>query len=106
MFDVKRITVSSKVMAEEREVIINIFCENGEWISSLYTCVEKYAKKCKKQGWKQISETRHKDGTFVSATFTASAKAISIRNAKPTKRVLSEEHKNKLLAARKKQINN
>lgn len=47
-------TVSSKVTAEEREVTINISCENGEWVANLYTCIEKYANKCKKQGWKQV----------------------------------------------------
>ena len=64
-------TVTSKVTAEEREVTINISCENGEWVANLYTCIEKYANKCKKQGWKQIDETRHTDGTFIGATFIA-----------------------------------
>lgn len=50
----KTYTVTSKVTAEEREVTINISCENGEWVANLYTCIEKYANKCKKQGWKQI----------------------------------------------------
>lgn len=98
----KTYTVTSKVTAEEREVTINISCENGEWVANLYTCIEKYANKCKKQGWKQIDETRHTDSTFIGATFIAPAKAISIRNAHPTKRVISEEHKQKLLAARNK----
>lgn len=40
-------TVTSKVTAEEREVTINISCENGEWVANLYTCIEKYANKCK-----------------------------------------------------------
>ena len=43
-------------------------------------------------GWTQISETRHTDGSWVAAEFTAPAKALSFRN--PTvKRVMSEEQR-------------
>lgn len=92
--EIKRYTATSKVTAEEREVVINLYPnENGEWTAFLYTCVEKYANRCKKQGWTQISETRHTDGCFVSAEFTAPAKAVSIRNANPLKREISEEQR-------------
>lgn len=85
---------NSRVTAEEREVTINLYPnENGEWTAFLYTCVEKYANRCKKQGWTQISETRHTDGYFVGAEFTAPAKAISIRNANPPKREMTEEQR-------------
>jgi len=92
--EIKRHTATSKVTAEEREVVINLYPdENGEWTAYLYTCVEKYANRCKKKGWTQISETRHSDGTFVGAEFTAPAKAVSIRNATPAKREISEEQR-------------
>lgn len=87
-------TTNSRVTAEEREVTINLYPnENGEWTAFLYTCVEKYANRCKKQGWTQISETRHTNGYFISAEFTAPAKAISIRNANPPKREMTEEQR-------------
>lgn len=87
-------TTKSRVTAEEREVTINIYPnENGEWMAFLYTCIEKYANRCKKQGWTQISETRHTDGYFVSAEFTAPAKAISIRNVNLPKREITEEQR-------------
>lgn len=92
--EIKIHNVTSKVSAEEREVVINLAPdENGEWIANLYTCVEKYANRCKKKGWTQLSETRHTDGTFVGAEFTAPAKTISIREAHPAKRVISEEQR-------------
>lgn len=92
--EIKIHTVTSKVSAEEREVVINLTPdENGEWIANLYTCVEKYANRCKKKGWTQISETWHTDGVFVCAEFTAPAKAVSIRNANPVKREMSEEQR-------------
>lgn len=87
-------TTTSRVTAEEREVTINIYPnENGEWTAFLYTCIEKYANRCKKQGWTQISETRHTDSYFVSAEFTAPAKAISIRNVNLPKREMTEEQR-------------
>ena len=87
-------TTKSRVTAEDREVTINIYPnENGEWMAFLYTCIEKYANRCKKQGWTQISETRHTDGYFVSAEFTAPAKAISIRNVNLPKREITEEQR-------------
>lgn len=92
--EIKRYTVTNKVTAEEREVIINITPdENGEWTASLYTCVEKYANRCKKKGWIQKSETRHTDGSFVSAEYTAPARAVTIREAFPEKRVMTDEQR-------------
>lgn len=92
--EIKIHTVTSKVSAEEKEVVINLAPdENGEWMANLYTCVEKYANRCKKKGWIQLSETRHTDGTFVGAEFIAPAKAITIREAYPTQRVMPEEQR-------------
>lgn len=50
----KTYTVTSKVTAEEREVTINISCENGEWVANLYTCIEKYANKCKSKAGNRL----------------------------------------------------
>jgi hypothetical protein len=86
--------VSSKPSLEEREMTINIIQnEDGEWTAELYTNIHKYANRCIRQGWKQVNETTHKDGTWISAQFTAPAKAISIGKAVRPKRVVSEEQK-------------
>lgn len=90
-------TTTSKPLPEERETNINIIQnENGEWMAELDTNIRKYANKCQKQGWTKTSETLHTDGSWVSATFIATAKAISIGKAIRPTRVMSEEQKKAL----------
>ena len=90
----KTLTTKIKLSADEREVLINLYPnENGEMIAVLETSIQKYATKCIKQGWEQISETRHEDGSWVSATFRASAKSINIGKAERTKRIMTEEQR-------------
>ena len=89
----KIITIPVKVTPEEREVLINIYPdEDGKLWAEIDTTIQKYANKCIKQGWEQISETRHTDGSWQGATFRAPASAISIRNPN-AKRTMSEEQK-------------
>ena len=89
----KIITTLVKVTPEEREVLINIYPdEYGKLWAEIDTTIQKYANKCIKQGWEQISETRHTDGSWQGATFRAPASAISIRNPN-AKRTMSEEQK-------------
>lgn len=89
----KIITTPVKVTPEEREVLINIYPdEDGKLWAEIDTTIQKYANKCIKQGWEQISETRHTDGSWQGATFRAPATAISIRNPN-AKRTMSEEQK-------------
>lgn len=89
----KIITTPVKVTPEEREVLINIYPdEDGKLWAEIDTTIQKYANKCIKQGWEQISETRHSDGSWQGATFRAPASAISIRNPN-AKRTMSEEQK-------------
>ena len=89
----KIITTPVKVTPEEREVLINIYPnEDGKLWAEIDTTIQKYANKCIKQGWEQISETRHTDGSWQGATFRAPASAISIRNPN-AKRTMSEEQK-------------
>ena len=86
--------VSSKPNPYEREMTINISMnENGEWTAEIYTNIHKYHNRCIKQGWTQISETVHKDGSWVASEFIAPAKAISIGNAVRPKRQMSEEQR-------------
>ena len=89
----KIITTPVKVTPDEREVLINIYPdEDGKLWAEIDTTIQKYANKCIKQGWEQISETRHTDGSWQGATFRAPASAISIRNPN-AKRTMSEEQK-------------
>jgi hypothetical protein len=89
----KTIITSVKLTPEEREVLINISAdEKGKLWAEIDTTIQKYANKCIKQGWEQISETRHTDGSWQGATFRASATAIGIRNPN-AKRTMSDEQK-------------
>ena len=89
----KIITTLVKVTPDEREVLINIYPDkDGKLWAEIDTTIQKYANKCIKQGWEQISETRHTDGSWQGATFRAPASAISIRNPN-AKRTMSEEQK-------------
>jgi len=90
----KHYVTASKPLQFERETTINIIMnENNEWVADIYTNIHKYYTKCIRQGWEQTSETIHKDGSWVSATFRAPAKAISIGKANRPKRQMSEEQR-------------
>ena len=90
----KQYIVNSKPSILEKEVTINIIMnEDEEWIAEIYTNIHKYHNKCVKQGWTQLSETRHKDGTWIASEFIAPAKAISIGKAVRPKRQMTEEQK-------------
>lgn len=104
MSEIKRDIIKERLSAEERE--LHIYCtlgEDGRWIWEADTTISKYITMFKKQGWEQTSETiLESDGTVQGATFrTTSSKPITIRNitAERPKRIMSEEHKAKLLEA-------
>lgn len=88
-------TINIKVTPDEREVLINIYPdEDGKLWAEIDTTIQKYANKCIKQGWEQISETRYTDGSWQGATFRAPASAISIRNPNVKKtRTMTEEQR-------------
>lgn len=94
----KTYTTDNKPLMEEREVIINIHqdTDTSEWIAEIDTNIRKYANRCIKMGWEQVSETVHKDGTWISSTFKAPASAVLLRNANSKKRILTEEEKQAL----------
>lgn len=103
------LTTSTKPLAVEREMYTNTYQdeETGEWLVELETNISKYDNKCRKQGWIQKRVTYHTDGSWVSSAWVAPAKAISIRQAFPNKREMSEEHKARLregLAASRNKI--
>ena len=78
----------------EKELHINIHMnDKDEWVAEIYTNIHKYHNRCIKQGWKQLSETVHTDGTWVDGTYEAPARAVNIGKAVKPKRVMSEEQK-------------
>lgn len=78
----------------EKELHINIHMnDKDEWVAEIYTNIHKYHNRCIKQGWKQLSETVHTDGTWIDGTYEAPARAVNIGKAVKPKRVMSEEQK-------------
>ena len=106
----KTFKVTDRPLAEERELHISLSLnETNEWVWEVDTNISKYINALKKRGWEQTSEgVLVADGTVQSATFRSyDKKPISFRDLTKVreKRVLSEEHKAKLLASRNK-LNN
>lgn len=83
----KTIRINSRLIAEEREVILVYNGIDKVW--RMDTTITKYANKAKKQGWKQISEYVYDDGTVCGGVFEAPERAITIRNTE--KRQMSEK---------------
>ena len=78
----------------EKELHINIHMnDEDEWVAEIYTNIHKYHNRCIKQGWKQLTETVHTDGTWIDGTYIAPARAINIGKAVKPKRIMSEEQK-------------
>lgn len=96
----KKYIVTERPLPEEREMTINLFLENGEWVWEVETNIAKYINTFKKRGWEQLSEhTLKSDGTVQSAIFrTTTKKPISFRDLTKigSKRQMSEEHLAKL----------
>ena len=89
-----------RLIKEERETIL-VFSEfDNCWYAD--TTVQKHIRKFENQGWECTKKQYYPDGVLMSAEFKAHAKAISIRDINPDKpkRIMSEEHKQKLLEAR------
>lgn len=96
----KREVTNYKPGKYERELHINIHMnEQDEWVAEIYTNIHKYHNRCIRQGWTQITETVHTDGSWVDGTYVAPARAINIGKAIKPKRTLTDEQK---LAAAKR----
>lgn len=91
-----------RLIREERETIITYNDLDGIWEAD--TAVQKHIRKFEKQGWECVGKQYYPDGTLMSAQFKGNAKSISIRdiNEDKPKRIMSEEHKQKLQEARLK----
>ena len=93
--------LTSRLTLDERETHFyidgqKVICDSTE---------PKYFNKCLRQGWTPIAKTAYTDGTVCGMILEAPAKAISIRNAKVTKRELTPEQKAEI-ANRLKQARN
>lgn len=93
--------LTSRLTQDERETHFyidgqKVICDSTE---------PKYFNKCLRQGWTPIAKTVYPDGSVYGMILEAPAKAISIRNAKVTKRELTPEQKAEI-ANRLKQARN
>ena len=88
------VQVTSRLSADEREVILVYNSESKTWIMD--STVPKYFRKAMKQGWTPVRQYVYDDGTVCGMVLTASEKAITIRN--PNKiRVMSDKQMGNLL---------
>lgn len=95
------IGANSKLLPEEREVVLVMDDKDRKWKASCSSPT--YMKKFEKQGWKCIGEEYYRDGTVCTKFYEAPCSSISIgRYERPKRAPLSEEHKAKLMAARNK----
>lgn len=93
---------SNKLLREERETHYYTDDMSNEWLCD--TSIQKDIRRLRKQGWIQTSETLYDDGTIMSASFRAPRNCLSPRlfNPNKPKRIMSDEHKQKLAEARAK----
>lgn len=89
-----------RLTKEERETII-IYSElDNCWYAD--TTVQKHIRKFENQGWECTKKQYYPNGDLMAAEFKGNSKSISIRdiNSDKPKRIMSEEHKQKLFEAR------
>lgn len=90
-----------KISREEQETHFymsamsdDVFCD---------TSIPKDMRKLEKKGWIKVEEQFYDDGTLMAAKFKAPRNCLSIRNYNPDKpkKVMSEEHKARLMEGRR-----
>ena len=81
------IKVTTRLSTEERETVLVYDNVNKVWIMD--TTVPKHYNKAKNQGWTQTAEFVYEDGSICGGAFTATARAITIRNTE--KKRMSEK---------------
>lgn len=95
----KRQIITSKITNEERETVFRI-----DYTDKIVTCtstIPKHFNRCLKQGWTPTMEMVNKDGAVVGMELTAPDRALSIRSTTVHHKTITEEHKQKMLEARK-----
>ena len=87
--------LTTRISADERETHVHIFGNTAIMDST----IPRDFNKALRQNWIPISKTIYPDGTICGMVLTAPRKSVTIRNAMPVHREMSEEHKNKIAAA-------
>jgi hypothetical protein len=80
------------------ETLIRISSDETEWIMD--STIRKDFNRALKRGWVQQAVYMYDDGTIAGMVLKAPRAAISIGKAARPKRVLSKEHKEKLLQSK------
>lgn len=91
--------IITKYSRDEYETILSYSHVDQKW--KAWTNIPSAMNKFEKQGWNKTKELRYADGSVESCYFEAPKAAITIGKAARAKRTLSEEHKEKLIAAAK-----
>ena len=90
--------IKSRLSPEEKETIYYI--NYGEDTVLCESTIPRDFNRCEKKGWTVIERTLYEDGTIAGMVLEAPRSALSIRKADRPKRVLSDEHKAKLLQSK------
>jgi hypothetical protein len=93
--------VTYRLTREERET--HYYYTDGDTSIFCDTTIPKDIRRLQSKGWQMVSCDKYEDGTLVAAKFKAPSNSLTPRSHRPDKpkRTLSEEHKQKLLSARK-----
>lgn len=86
------VRINNKLIAEEKEVVLNYDYINKEWIMD--ATIPKYFRKALKQGWTPIKKYVYDDGTVCGMILKAPERAVTIRNVE--KKKMSEKQMNNL----------
>lgn len=86
--------IGARLSQEERET--HIYIEGQKAVMD--STIPRDYNRALKQNWEPVSVTKYEDGTVCGMVLTAPRKSITIRNAKPEKREMSEEQKQKIAA--------
>ena len=81
------IKISGRLIAEERETLLNYDSINKEW--TMDSTVPKHFHRAVKQGWIPIRQYVYDDDTVCGMVLKAPERAVTIRNTK--KKVMSEK---------------
>ena len=86
------IKINGRLIAEERETLLNYDSINKEWIMD--STVPKHFRKAIKQGWTPIRQYVYDDDTVCGMVLKAPERAVTIRNTE--KKKMSEKQMNNL----------
>ena len=83
MIILETIKINGRLIAEERETLLNYDSINKEWIMD--STVPKHFRKAVKQGWTPIRQYVYDDDTVCGMVLKAPERAVTIRNTEKKK---------------------